>query len=142
MGETRQRAASDVTTIQIDGRRLSWRRFGQGPPLLLINGYAATGADWDRGLLSALQRTFTVICPDNRGLGGSDLGDPGALTIDAMADDMLALLDNAGVDGVTVAGWSMGGFVAQALTVCSPERVGALVLLASSETWWRQRGPS
>jgi pimeloyl-ACP methyl ester carboxylesterase len=126
-----QVSADEKHTIEVDGRRLAWSALGAGPPLLLINGYAATGADWDPVLLSALQRSFTVICPDNRGLGGSDLGDPAALTIDAMADDMVALLDGAGIDRVTVAGWSMGGFVAQALTVRSPQRVAALVLLAS-----------
>lgn len=124
-------SADEKHTVEVDGRRLAWRAIGAGPPLLMINGYAATGADWDPVLLSALRRSFTVICPDNRGLGGSDLGDPEALTIESMAGDMVALLDVAGIDRVTVAGWSMGGFVAQALTVGSPERVAALVLLAS-----------
>ncbi len=119
------------TTIEIAGRRLAWRAAGDGPPLLLINGYAATGADWDPVLLSALQRSFTVMCPDNRGVGGSALGDPAGLTIDAMAADMLALLDAAGLAQVTVTGWSMGGFVAQALARRAPERVAGLVLLAT-----------
>ncbi len=38
-------------TIRAVGRRLAWGRVGSGPPLLLVNGYAATGADWDPGFL-------------------------------------------------------------------------------------------
>ncbi len=124
-------AEERIESIELDGRRLAWRTSGEGPPLLLINGYAATGADWDPVLLSALQRSFTVLRPDNRGVGGSDLGDGTGMTIDAMAGDMAALLDAAGLTRVTVAGWSMGGFVAQALTRRVPERVAKLALLAT-----------
>ncbi|HEY3726663.1 MAG TPA: alpha/beta hydrolase [Solirubrobacteraceae bacterium] len=118
-------------SIDRDGRRLSCRTLGDGPPLLLVNGYAASSADWDPTLLSCLQRSFTVVCPDNRGIGGSELADPSELTIDSMAADMSALLDDLGFDRLPVAGWSMGGFVAQALAAREPERVGALVVLSS-----------
>ena len=124
-------SADAVRTTEVAGRRLAWRAAGTGPPLLLINGYAATGADWDPVLLSALQRSFTVLCPDNRGLGGSALGDPAELSIAAMATDMVAVLDSAGLARVMVAGWSMGGFVAQTLTLVAPGRVSGLVLLAT-----------
>ncbi|HEX5712074.1 MAG TPA: alpha/beta hydrolase [Solirubrobacterales bacterium] len=68
---------------------------GSGPPLLLINGYAATGEDWDPTFLAALAVSFQVICPDNRGVGGSGPGE-GELTIAAMAADLEALLDELG----------------------------------------------
>jgi pimeloyl-ACP methyl ester carboxylesterase len=48
-----------------------------------------------------------------------------------MTGDAIALLDELGLERAAVAGWSMGGFVAQALTARSPARVEALVLLAS-----------
>jgi 3-oxoadipate enol-lactonase len=128
---TRVSVEERIESARIDGRRLAWRAAGDGPPLLLINGYAATGADWDPVLLSALQRSFMVICPDNPGLGDSELGDPARLTIDSMAADLLALLDAAGLAQVTVTGWSMGGFVAQALVRRAPRRVAGLVLLAT-----------
>jgi pimeloyl-ACP methyl ester carboxylesterase len=41
-------------TTEIEGRRLTWRTVGAGPTLLLVNGYAATAADWDPAALSAL----------------------------------------------------------------------------------------
>jgi pimeloyl-ACP methyl ester carboxylesterase len=71
-----------------------------------------------------------VICPDNRGIGGSDLG-AAELTIDGMAADLQILLDAVEVDSLPVVGWSMGGFVAQRLAIRAPTRVAALALLAS-----------
>jgi pimeloyl-ACP methyl ester carboxylesterase len=61
-------AGAAVQTIEVEGRRLAWHSPGDGQPLLLINGYAATGADWDPGLLAALGEPFAVVCPDNRGV--------------------------------------------------------------------------
>lgn len=118
--------------VAVGGRRLAWRSLGDGPPLLLVNGYAATAADWDPSFLTALAAAFEVICPDNRGVGGSDAGEPAEpLTVDSMAADLEALLDARGIDRVPVVGWSMGGFVAQRLAVRSPGRVPALVLLST-----------
>ncbi len=124
-------ARSPTRTLDLDGRRLAWRTVGAGPPLLLVNGYAATGTDWDPQLLLRLSQSFEVISPDNRGIGESQLGDPAGLSVDAMAQDLERLLDALGLERVPVAGWSMGGFVAQRLATRAPQRVARLVLLAS-----------
>ncbi len=118
--------------MQIDGRRFAWRALGTGPPLLLINGYAASAEDWDPRMLALLARSFEVICPDNRGIGDSELGDPQALTIDAMASDLECLLDTLDIERLAIVGWSMGGFVAQRLVARAPARVKAMVLLATA----------
>jgi pimeloyl-ACP methyl ester carboxylesterase len=123
--------AAGAQTIEVDGRRLAWRTVGSGPPLLLVNGYAATGGDWDPQLLQRLAATFKVISPDNRGMGRSQLGDPAGLTIDGMARDLELLLDALAVERAPVVGWSMGGFVAQRLALRVPTRVERLVLLAT-----------
>ncbi len=126
-------SAADTQSIDIDGRRFAWRSLGRGsPPLLLVNGYAATAADWDPAMLAALALSFELICPDNRGMGDSELGDAAELTIDAMAGDLERLLDTLEIDRLPIAGWSMGGFVAQRLAMRSPLRVQARVLLASA----------
>jgi pimeloyl-ACP methyl ester carboxylesterase len=119
-----------LAAIEVDGRSLAWRRVGDGPPLLLINGYAATSEDWDPTFLGGLAESFEVICPDNRGVGGSELGGE-ELTIDGMAADLEALLDSLDVSRLPVVGWSMGGFVAQRFAERAPERVTALALLAT-----------
>ena len=136
-----------MATIEVEGRRLAWRTLGDGPPLLLVNGYAATSEDWDPTFLAGLADAFEVICPDSRGIGESDLGEA-ELTVDGMASDLEALLDSLGLQRIAVVGWSMGGFVAQRLTARAPSRVAALALLATDpgapdstdadpETWAR-----
>lgn len=110
--------------------RIAWTTHGDGEPLLLVNGYGATGLDWDPMLLGKLARRFTVICPDNRGMGASELGSA-APSVARMADDLLAVLDALELERVVLAGWSMGGFVAQELAAAHPDRVGALALLAT-----------
>jgi pimeloyl-ACP methyl ester carboxylesterase len=119
-----------VGEIEVEGRRLAWRALGEGPPLLLINGYAATGEDWDPDFLATLAESFEVICPDNRGVGASELGEA-ELTIDGMAADIEALLDAIAVERAVLVGWSMGGFVAQRLAARAPRRIAALALLAT-----------
>ncbi len=122
--------AATSAAIDVEGRRLAWRSLGDGPSLLLINGYAASGEDWDPAFLAGLAESFRVLCPDNRGIGGSELGDA-ELTVDGMADDLEALLDSLGIVRLPVVGWSMGGFVAQRLAVRAPGRVATLALIAT-----------
>jgi pimeloyl-ACP methyl ester carboxylesterase len=111
---------------------IAWRTVGQGRPLVLLNGYAATANDWDPTFLEDLAARFRVICPDHRGMGDSPRGHPAApLTITSMAADVVAVLDAVGLPTVPVVGWSMGGFVAQRLAAIAPGRVESLVLLST-----------
>lgn len=116
--------------FQTEGAEVSWRRLGAGQPLLLLNGYAATALDWDPTFLERLAAGSELLCPDHRGIGGSTPRDR-ELTIELMAADALALLDELGIERAPVLGWSMGGFVAQALAAAAPERISALVLLST-----------
>lgn len=115
----------------VAGRRFAWRALGTGPPLLLAQGYAGSADDWAPDFLAALGRSFALIAPDNRGTGGSELGDPAELTIDSMAADLEALLDELTIERIPVLGFSMGGFIAQALAIRAPGRVESLALLST-----------
>lgn len=117
--------------IDIDGRRYAWRSIGAGPPLILLNGYSATAPDWDPTLLGGLASSFELLCPDHRGMGQSQLGEPSALSVDAMAADVERLMDAVGFESGPIAGWSMGGFVAQRVAIRAPQRVDALVLMGT-----------
>lgn len=119
--------ANAAQAIEIDGRRYAWHTVGAGPPLILVNGYAGTGEDWDPTFLGALAERFEVICPDNRGMGASELGEE-ELTIAGMAADAEALMDALEIEAA-VAGWSMGGYVVQQLAESAPHRVSALALI-------------
>jgi 3-oxoadipate enol-lactonase len=120
-------------TVEVQpGRTIAWTAVGDGPPLLLVNGYAATGADWDPSFLGLLAARHRVICPDNAGVGNSELSDDEVVGgAEGMAADMRVLLDELEIDQTAVAGWSMGGFVAQALARSAPGRVTALGLIST-----------
>ena len=126
-------SGEEAGTVEVrPGRHIAWRAFGDGPPLLLINGYAATGADWDPAFLGALAADHRVICPDNVGLGASALADDDTVGgVEGMAADMVALLDALAIERVALVGWSMGGFVAQSLVRAVPGRVTSVGLIST-----------
>jgi len=119
-----------IAETTVGGARLAWREIGSGEPLLLLNGYAGAKADWDPVFLEQLAAHSRVICPDNRGIGDSELGTEEA-TVERLAADVAAIMDAIGIERAPVAGWSMGGFIAQTLAVTASERVEALILLST-----------
>jgi 3-oxoadipate enol-lactonase len=126
-----ERAGEGVVEVG-PSRAIAWTAVGDGPPLLLLNGYAATGADWDPVFLGGLAAHFRVICPDNIGLGRSILADGEKVGGAAgMTADSIALLDALRIPRAAVVGWSMGGFIAQSLVRQAPERVSALGLIST-----------
>jgi pimeloyl-ACP methyl ester carboxylesterase len=96
-------------------------------PLVVINGLAATSADWDPRFISALASRNELLLLDNRGMGDAP-DDGGPFTIADLAADIAAKLD----EQAAVLGWSMGGFVAQRLALGHPELVTKLVLLSTT----------
>ena len=109
-------AAESLATIQIDGAKLAYRRIGNGRPLVVLNGFAATSADWDPSFINALACSNELILVDNRGIGCST--DNGrAFDIDQLADDAARVIEMLGVERPSILGWSMGGFIAQRLAL-------------------------
>ncbi|MBE0010280.1 MULTISPECIES: alpha/beta fold hydrolase [unclassified Arthrobacter] len=114
-----------------DGTHLSWREAGSGEPLLLISGQAVDSSSWD-ALLPSLGRHFRVITFDHRGTGQSSIGPDEAYSTAGFARDAVAVLDAAGVERAHVYGHSMGGRVAQWMAIDHPDRLGSLILGATT----------
>jgi pimeloyl-ACP methyl ester carboxylesterase len=102
---------------------------GRGSPLVLIQGVGVGRWGWEP-VAARLARRFQVVSIDNRGIGASDTA-PGHYSIRVMADDVLAVLDHAGVRQASLVGTSLGGMIAQELALAHPKRVDKLVLVAT-----------
>ena len=109
---------------------LYYETHGSGPPLLLIAGLASDSQSW-QPVIPFLAESFRVILVDNRGSGRSRPMDE-FVSISRMADDCLLLLDYLEIPAAHVLGHSMGGFIAQELSLRHPQRVLSLVLAATA----------
>jgi pimeloyl-ACP methyl ester carboxylesterase len=111
---------------------LAVREAGSGPALVLLHAFPLSSAMWlpQREGLADLVR---VVTPDQRGFGGSPLGDDEP-SLDRVAEDVVALLDRLGLERVVLGGLSMGGYAAMALLRAAPERVGGLLLADTKAT--------
>ena len=122
--------AESLTTIAVDGARIVYRRVGKGPPLVVLNGFGATSADWDPAFLDRLASSNELILLNNRGIGGST-DDGQSFAIAKLATDAAHVIESLGIERANVMGWSMGGFIAQALALNYADRVDKLVLLST-----------
>ncbi|HEX2050639.1 MAG TPA: alpha/beta fold hydrolase [Actinomycetota bacterium] len=113
----------------IDGLSLAYRDTGgPGRIVLLVHAFPFDGRMWD-GQVARFGDRQRLLVPDLPGFGDSSVpDDPAAYSIDAYADHLAALLDDAGARDAVVCGVSMGGYVALALWRRHRARVAALVL--------------
>lgn len=99
--------------------------------LLCLHSLFLDGAMFD-GLAAAAAGRFRVVVPDFRGQGASAPATTDAVTMDACADDVEAVLDALGLDAAHVVAQSMGGDVAVRVAARRPAAIRSLVLLGSS----------
>jgi aminoacrylate hydrolase len=118
-----------MPTVERGGSRISYNRSGAGRAVLMIQGVGLEGRAWEPQV-EALEPWFTVVHFDHRGIGASPRG-AGALSIEQMAEDALAVMDAEGVDRFHVVGHSMGGVVAQEIALTAPARMLSLSLLCT-----------
>lgn len=98
--------SAHTMTVMPDGTQLAVDDRGAGPAILLVHGWAVHGGFF-APLQAALQTEFRVITPDLRGHGLS-AGQPGPATMDALADDLAALMEAMDLTNTVALGWSMG----------------------------------
>ncbi|MEI5103806.1 alpha/beta fold hydrolase [Streptomyces sp. PmtG] len=114
-----------------DGVTLHYETRGAGEPLVLLSGQSNSRRWWDP-VVADFAAGFTVVTVDWRGTGESDRPDTDSYSTRGFADDVVAVLDDAGIGRAHVYGTSMGGRVAQWLAAERPARVERLVLGCTS----------
>jgi pimeloyl-ACP methyl ester carboxylesterase len=138
--------------VHANGITIEYEQHGVGDPLLLVMGLGGQLTDWPEGFVDELVGAgFQVITFDNRDIGLStefDWTPPkqaravlGALakrparagyTIVDMAADAAGLLDALEIESAHVVGMSMGGMIAQQLTIDHPAKVRSLTSIMSN----------
>ena len=115
-----------------DGTQLYYKDWGSGDPVVLLHGWPLTGDTFDDAALALAEAGKRCIVPDRRGFGRSDQPWDG-YDYDTLADDVAAILDDAGIQGpVALVGFSMGGGeVARFLTNEGAGRVSRAVLIGA-----------
>lgn len=115
-------------SIEIGGTPFAYRDLGprEGVPLVLLNHWGAVLDNFDPRIVDGLAQRQRVIAVDYRGIGAS--GGRAPETVEEMARDVIALIGGLGLTKVDLLGFSLGGFVAQDITLRAPGLVRKLIL--------------
>lgn len=137
-----------MSKAKINNINIYYEVHGEGKPLLMIQGLGYSSKFWFKQL-PQLSKYFKVIIFDNRDVGRSDEAEE-AYTIRDMTEDAVNLLEHIGIEKAHIAGVSMGGLIAQDLSVNNPDKVKKLILmdthpggpeyLESTEELWKEIG--
>jgi pimeloyl-ACP methyl ester carboxylesterase len=117
--------------VEANGIRFAYRRWGRpgGLPLILNQHYTGTMDHWDPAVTDGLAKDREVILFDNAGVSSSSGEVPG--TFEEMGANAIAFIRALGLSRADVLGFSIGGFVAQEITLQAPELVRRLVLVGT-----------
>jgi len=141
-----------MTSVQANGITIEYDVRGEGTPLLMIMGLSGQLIDWPEEFVDLfVEQGFQVIRFDNRDAGLSTEFDwtppnrrralldyvlrrrpQAGYTVEDMADDAAGLIDALGLSGAHVIGASMGGMIAQSLTIRHPDKVLSLTSIMSN----------
>src|SRR3982750_4601722 len=121
--------AIELEEIRLHGHRVTYKRAGWGPVVVLIPGIPGSSATWDE-VIEPLSENFTVVAPDLLGHGAS-AKPRGDYSLGAYASGVRDLLSALGHDRGTIVGHSLGGGIAMQMAYQFPERCERLVLVSS-----------
>src|SRR5258708_13089716 len=117
--------------IEANGIRFAYRRFGKagGVPLVFNMHYLGTMDYWDPAVTDGLAKDREVILFDNAGISSSSGEVP--TTFEEMGTNAISFIKALGLKKVDLLGFSIGGFVAQEITLQAPDLVRRLVLVGT-----------
>jgi haloacetate dehalogenase len=140
-----QRGSTSFKTAAIDvaGNKIFYRRYGQGPAILMVHGFPRTSLMW-RFIAPKLAGVHTVICVDLRGYGQSGIpasaDDHFPYSKRAMAKELVDVMANLGFPTFTLIGHDRGGRVAYRMALDHPknvERLAVFDVIPILEAWSR-----
>ena len=119
--------------VSAGGLRTHVALAGEGPPVLMLHGWPQHWYLW-RDVIPVVAPHARVIAPDFRGFGWSDVPKDG-YERDQLKRDVIALMDELGIDEFHVAGHDWGAYVGFLLALEHPERVRGLLAMSVLPPW-------
>jgi pimeloyl-ACP methyl ester carboxylesterase len=119
--------------VDAAGLRMHVAEAGEGEPVVLLHGWPQHWYLW-REVIPLLAPHAHVICPDLRGFGWSDVPSSG-YDRETMARDVIALLDELGLERVRIVGHDWGGWIGFLLCLRHPERFSRFVAMNIVPPW-------
>ena len=110
--------------------RLSYFVEGYGPPVTLLHGFTQSGRSW-RELIGRMPEGWKWVVPDLRGHGETQTRHGVPCSMDASADDLVALWEELDLGRTHLVGYSMGGRLALHVAARRPERVLSLLTVGA-----------
>ncbi|MFL6114526.1 MAG: alpha/beta fold hydrolase [Catenulispora sp.] len=117
-----------MPTVSVGNARVKYTVTGSGPSLMLVHGVGKGGQAAFGHLVDQFAQRNTVIVPD---LSGSEAAedDGGELTVEGLAEEVSAIIADAGNGPVDLLGFSLGGAVVAAAAALHPEQVRRLITI-------------
>ena len=121
-------------TVERDGVRIVVHACGHGPRVVMMPSLGRGAPDFFVIAERLATAGYRVLCPEPRGLGGSQ-GPLHDITLHDFASDIAMVIEHDGGGPTVVAGHAFGNFVARSMAADHPKLVRAVVLLAATHTW-------
>jgi pimeloyl-ACP methyl ester carboxylesterase len=144
VSETPEEAAEPGATeavsgyVDNDGVRIYYEVEGEGTPLVLVHWASGSTKDWHMfGYVDTLEEDYQLILVDMRGHGQSDKPlDPEAYSAEIQVGDIIAVLDELGIDKAHYFGYSLGGRLGWAVARYAPERFHSIIIGGKTPAVW------
>ena len=117
--------------VETSGIRFAYRRFGKTGtvPLLFLEYFNSNMDGWDPIVTNSLAEDHEVILFDNAGVGAS--GGETPFTVVEMTQHCVAFCRELGLNSICIAGFSLGGMIAQQVALNHPHLVQRLILMGT-----------
>jgi pimeloyl-ACP methyl ester carboxylesterase len=120
--------------LDYNGVRLHALVYAEGPRTLVsVGGWTGSWEVWEEPVAQLTARGWRCVAYDHRGAGESPV-DPDLISVEAMVDDVIGVLDAVGVERCILAGESQGAAIAQYAAARNPRRFDGLVLCSPART--------